>query len=76
MLRLLASLLRMLLQVLRERLLLLCVLQQHTDLLRHVLRAGSARFWKFVDKLPSNKPKAQGLRPLGFFIGWCSAMIA
>jgi hypothetical protein len=32
-----AMLLRLLLEVLRKRLLLLCVLQRHTDLLRHLL---------------------------------------
>ena len=53
-----ASLLRLLRQVLRQRLLLLCVLQRHAGLLRHLLRPriANGEIEKFVDKLPPGKP--------------------
>jgi hypothetical protein len=45
------GLLRLLLEVLRQRLLLLCVLQRHPGLLRHLLSIEPQFAGKFVDKL-------------------------
>jgi hypothetical protein len=62
-----AMLLRLLLEVLREWLLLLRVLQRHTGLLRHLLSSDcKKRFWEFLTN-SQRVNEAPGLQPRGFF---------